>query len=44
VMHAGTNVLTLPVAEATEERLLSSCFGYGHTLQGGECVETRPEP
>jgi ribose transport system ATP-binding protein len=44
VMHAGTNVLTMPAAETTEEMLLSSCFGYGPTLRGTECVKTTPEP
>lgn len=44
VMHAGTNVLTMPAAEATEEMLLSSCFGYGHMLRGAGCVKTTPEP
>jgi len=31
VMHAGTNTLIMSASEATEEILLSSCFGYDHT-------------
>ncbi len=39
VMHAGTNVLTIAGKEATEEMVLSSCFGYGQNGSAAECVE-----
>jgi ribose transport system ATP-binding protein len=43
VMHAGTNVLTIPGEQATEEIVLGSCFGYDHNGSGTECVEPNME-